>query len=261
MVKQSGSDLILRCPFCGDSQHHLHKGHFYVNIETGVYHCYRCDISGKLPVSVHFQLMLGNGIAPFHPRTISPATAPELLEGAATTRRSALERYHCTYKEETWDGFVIRDARHNEEVGYHLRQPKKSFTYGERGIAWVGANRLSSGISEPITVVEGPYDVQNEKDACVFGFLSFGTLMKHFKGHYIKLCPDGDIWTDPEKTKRFMKTVRSLIVNPAAPTLVGIEVILGGKDPDEVPAAERVLVSKNELKEFFNSINSVREVA
>jgi len=42
--KRSGrkSDLRYNCPACGDTKFHL-----YVNIDTGVYHCFHCGLKGK----------------------------------------------------------------------------------------------------------------------------------------------------------------------------------------------------------------------
>jgi hypothetical protein len=40
-------EYIFKCPFCGDNDHPYH-GHLYINHESGVFNCYRCDMGGNL---------------------------------------------------------------------------------------------------------------------------------------------------------------------------------------------------------------------
>lgn len=49
---KSSKEIILRCPYCGDSVKHSNKGHFYIGETSGLflYHCKRanCNASGLL---------------------------------------------------------------------------------------------------------------------------------------------------------------------------------------------------------------------
>ena len=54
--KETNNEIILRCPYCGDSQKHKNKARFYVskNIPTGyslpMFHCFNgnCNESGNI---------------------------------------------------------------------------------------------------------------------------------------------------------------------------------------------------------------------
>jgi len=48
-IREYDTEYLCRCPICGDSQKHKYgHGHFYVNKETGVYYCHRCNASGNI---------------------------------------------------------------------------------------------------------------------------------------------------------------------------------------------------------------------
>lgn len=42
-VRVSGDDLIYPCPFCNER-----KGHLYVNPRLGIFHCFYCNVSGRV---------------------------------------------------------------------------------------------------------------------------------------------------------------------------------------------------------------------
>lgn len=42
-LRRRGRELVGDCPFCQDRRHHLH-----VNLDKGVYHCFRCGASGRI---------------------------------------------------------------------------------------------------------------------------------------------------------------------------------------------------------------------
>src|SRR6185369_6862850 len=44
----TSNNLALRCPFCGDSETSPNRAHFSVNLTSGLFHCFRCQASGKL---------------------------------------------------------------------------------------------------------------------------------------------------------------------------------------------------------------------
>lgn len=43
----SNGEYIFKCPFCGDNDNPYH-GHLYVNNVSGIFNCYRCEMSGNL---------------------------------------------------------------------------------------------------------------------------------------------------------------------------------------------------------------------
>ncbi|NPB00697.1 MAG: hypothetical protein GXO10_04920 [Crenarchaeota archaeon] len=52
-AKETPSNIICRCPFCGDSKKHTNKGHLYIHKSLPMYHCVRCDASGRLSYLLH----------------------------------------------------------------------------------------------------------------------------------------------------------------------------------------------------------------
>lgn len=46
-VKNSGDENIFYCPVCDLNDT---SGHFYANIRTGMYHCFKCGTKGRLPL-------------------------------------------------------------------------------------------------------------------------------------------------------------------------------------------------------------------
>ena len=48
ITNENDDEYTVRCPICGDSQKHLNKGHMGINKKTGIYHCFRCNASGRI---------------------------------------------------------------------------------------------------------------------------------------------------------------------------------------------------------------------
>jgi hypothetical protein len=42
------NDIVIRCPFCGDSRKNKNKGHLYVSRTIPVWYCHRCNLYGSL---------------------------------------------------------------------------------------------------------------------------------------------------------------------------------------------------------------------
>ncbi len=237
-----GHELFLRCPFCGDSENNLHKAHFSVNTIKYVFHCYRCGISGKLTdaqmLSLIHELPNLNFITKevhAHSRLLKDVLE-ELEIGAGSSRDSRLSRWH--YGEH--DAFLSRSAI-GEVVGVHIRAQNKDKikSYGVLAFGFAEDELLSSP-KEPLRIVEGTYDVLFPRDVCVFGTISSGKLQS-LVGHYVILCPDGDVWQRPELLKQFHYTVKQLVLNynGRGSWITGIEYIPEGKDPDEVSPIDR----------------------
>ena len=236
-------ELWLRCPECGDSQRNLQKGHLSVNLAKSVFYCVRCAYAGVLTPKQSFDLACRYDID--FPTEESPE-APHVEPTAGTTRFSALRRWH--YSDDswnTWDVFDIRDPRHNEDVGQYFRLGSTSLIFGESGLGYCGSSLISTANS-PIRLVEGPYDVLSDRDVCCYGFLRSQAL-KLLRGHFVTLCPDGDVWQDDLLRQRFMKTVKWSLNTNQSPTIMGLEMIPDGKDPDECHESDRLLVKRDQL--------------
>jgi hypothetical protein len=236
-------ELWIRCPFCGDSPYHPDRAHMSINIYSGIYHCYRCKASGRLSEKEQAQLL---GFRDYLEETGEEDLFDrgQLIPGPASRRKSLLPRFHTNLNGEQFDAFEMKDPRKPGEItGTHLRGTgeKKSLTFGH-GIAWAGKKLISTSDS-PLRLVEGPYDVLYPKDVAAFGIISAFRNLKYLRGHYIILCPDGDIWTKPELFTSFKKFIHDYMRRPRIAEIVGIEYIPDGKDPDEVPAEDRQFIS------------------
>lgn len=59
-------DIVVRCPFCGDSVKSLDHGHLHIWIDVNepipmIYHCFRCDASGILNKNLLNELEINDG--------------------------------------------------------------------------------------------------------------------------------------------------------------------------------------------------------
>jgi hypothetical protein len=261
-ITNNGSELWLRCPYCGDSPRNPQKGHFAVNIHKGVYNCLRCKIAGR--VSDAQLLELSN-----YTHLFSAAATNEgmhftevlsiLSPGAATSRRSQLSRYQLPFGEQVLDAFILRDPKDGSEVGVYTRGAKKySHVYGERGFSWSYDGPLLSSPDHPIRLVEGPYDILTSQDVACYGTIS-KEVLRPLAGHSVILTPDGDIWTDYDKRASFLNTLNHLMRPGSMIDLVGLELLMDGKDPDEVPVDQRTRLDRREMQAFLLATKSRRK--
>ncbi len=250
-----GNELFVRCPFCGDSQTNLTKAHFSINTLKYIYNCFRCGVSGKLSDAQMLSLIHSLPNMEFITKNIKIHSRPlsEILEeldvGAGSSRKSNLSRWHFGQH----DAFLSRSVT-GDVVGVHIRAQNKSLikSYGMLAFGY-GEDTLLSTPTKPLRIVEGAYDVLYPRDVCVFGTLHYGKL-KALTGHYIILCPDGDIWNRKELFREFNKMVRLLHMNYTGrgAIVVGIEHISQGRDPDEVLPEDRHYASLREYLNIFN---------
>ncbi len=242
------NEYWMRCPFCGDSQKSHDKVHFSFSVITGLFHCYRCQVSGKFSRKQRETLLSGDIAHVFESSDTAELDQRDpandlsillsfLLPGPGSSRFSALRRYHVATDQGPVDAFEVRDQMGNL-LGIHLRPSWiKSFrTIGHRGLGYPGTRNL---LPEPfVRLVEGPYDVVTPNDVCTFGFPNVRQL-KLIKSYPVILCPDGDVWTLRERFNTYFKGFDYRI--PICTTLA-IEVLSGDKDPDEVAVVDRRLV-------------------
>lgn len=253
-----GTELWLRCPFCGDSTHDPTKAHLSINLKRFVYHCFRCNASGALTAKQAFQLVsqLSGDFDLTDTLTEedkSDSEWPALLPGAGLPRKSLLERHHYVDQNKaSWDAFEMKHPKDNTVCGIHLRNQRHRLTLGDRGMSWPGSDRLISTLESPVRVVEGPYDVVYPKDICIYGLITHRTL-RDLSGHYLILCPDGDVW---ENLPLFRTTILTIInlLKDKSKYFLGFEYLPDGKDPDEVPEKDRVYVPRNQVIDFIQNL-------
>lgn len=260
---EDGQRLWVRCPECGDSQHDQTKAHCNIDLRRFVYYCYRCGSGGKLSsreiLNLVDQWNLDLGIEKTQGST-SLDELPELVPGAGSHRDSALDRYHFIHRQKTYDAFYLREPRDNTICGVHLRSGKLKISLGDLGYAWPHAEPLVSSISDPLFLVEGPYDVLTDRFVSVMGLIAMNRL-KLLSGHFVVLFPDGDVWQDTFLLRRTITTLRSALMSNRI-YVAGMIFIPGGGDPDDyqnrfmnfyIPREEILSVVSHHLKKFHST--------
>jgi hypothetical protein len=176
---------------------------------------------------------------------------PLLSPGAGSTRHSLLPRFHTFDGESTSDAFEIWDPRDEFPCGVYLRLPnKKSRIVGDNGLGLQHPPAIP--VVDVLCIVEGPYDVLEERDICTFGTFHAGVL-RSLSPNAIILCPDGDIWQDPGLFAGFLQ-VLTWLLQPGGgvrPYLVAVEHIPDGKDPDECPQDLRRWIARKNLPQYM----------
>lgn len=208
-----------------------------------MFYCVRCRTGGRLPLSAYLRLVV-NG--PLRGKVgPDPDDWEELLDelepGPGNERPSALDRFHLIDPlEGTVDVFLSRSLD-GDIIGMACVSTSRKTITGKRGIGFAG-DELVSSPEAPIRIVEGPYDVLSERDVCVFG-LPGAKTMRQLKGHFVILCPDGDVWPDFDKRNTILK---ALAVTDG-PVFLGVEMLKPDEDPDDVPYEERRRINPRRL--------------
>lgn len=246
-------ELWLRCPHCGDSQRNEWKAHHSINLRSGKFYCLKCGAKGVLTIKQLLALADYADVSIFvgEDRDDPEIVLPDLTPGPATRRYSMLDRWKHFRDGEWRDAFPMHEPD-GTLVGIYLRgDGKTSEILGEVGYSWVEGEVLRSTPNDLYRIVEGPYDVLESNDLCIFGTISRGRL-ESLRGQYLLLCPDGDVWTDPGLLKQFRNTLRWLLRRPwNAPMLVGVEYLPDNKDPDEVPIPNRERLDEVQLRRLI----------
>lgn len=243
---RQGTRLWRRCPFCGDSPTHPNKAHFFIDLQTLGYHCYRCNESGLLPLSTIIELFEKKESlsALQEAEKIAEGKDEQLLryqreihKGPGTSRESGLDRYHYTSQGGLFDVFEARDVE-GSIVGLHFRSgkgsEKQAFHIGQKGLGY--ADTLYD-IDPPLVLVEGPYDVQHKNEVCTFGLFSRAQLAK-LRGIPVVLCPDGDVWVSKTMLRQMLKNVKI-----SKSWVTGFLYLQKDDDPEDVPLEERHFIS------------------
>jgi len=252
--ERKGNEIWLRCPFCGDSQKDANKAHYSINTE-GKYHCLRCGVGGRLALRDYLKYVYTD-----HSDLISDVQdtvdwediLDELIPGPAYSRRSALDRFHVANVGRNYDVFLSRDTE-GDIVGLCLADlsNRRKLVVGRKAFGWTGRH-LTSSRKAPLRLVEGPYDVLSERDVCTYG-IPAPRQLRALQGHYVIICPDGDVW--PDITKR--RTVLKLLDVPG-PTVLGYERLADHQDPDEVPYDQRPFIPAKEIPKTWRAKGRLR---
>lgn len=254
-----GSELWLRCPHCGDSQSNPNKAHYSINLRTGLSYCYRCNEGRRLSGIQVLTLLDDYDLDPDSIDSfaqdleeLEPMELPVLEPGPASSRFSALTRGHLKTQAGKWDAFEMR-ATDGEVLGIHMRRPHEMMNLGDSGIGYVGEQLPHSTQESPLRVVEGPYDVLESMDVCMFGGLSPKKLKK-LSCHFVLLCPDGDVWNKPTLRYGVIRAIEQL---SGEIYFTGVEVIPDDLDPDECPVEERAFVPREDINKFIRKLEAL----
>jgi len=233
-----GQELWLRCPFCGDSDNDPTKCHLSINLSKWLYHCYRCGAGGRLSTKEMLDILetasvhLNFDFIDILEDQEGGEQLPDLIPGAGSNRPSLLSRFHIKREGSSWDGFRMRDISSGDLIGVHTRVQGLKANIGSAGVDWVGNSLPVSGPSDPLILVEGPYDVVDPRCVSVFGIISVGKIAL-FKGHFVSLCPDGDVWQKRDLLRNFVATLDRIEHSPRSPVVMGVYYLPDGLDPDE----------------------------
>lgn len=252
--ERRGNELWLRCPYCGDSQKDKNHAHYSVNTE-GKFHCLRCGVGGHLSLRDLLTYVYAD-----HRDFVAEVTheidwedmLDEILPGAAYSRASALDRFHIDTLNQHYDVFLSRDTE-GDIVGLALFDltRKRRMVLGTKLFGWAGT-ALTSSVTTPLRLVEGPYDVMGTQDVCTYGLPSRNQL-RRLQGHYVILCPDGDVWPDATKRRAILR-----LLDVTGPTILGIERLPDDKDPDEVPYKDRKFIPTKEVPKSWHAPTRLR---
>lgn len=253
-----GHELFLRCPHCGDSQKDPTKAHFRIHLTKGVFFCFRCGESGKVPLKylLEFTEFYGHGIKQKTQKTSDIFYLDKnLLPGPGSSRSSSLDRFHYDDGEIQFDVFESKDV-HGEVIGYHTRRNdgKWFVNWGERGFGYKGS--YISQNNPVITLVEGPYDVLEPDQVCCFGDI-LGNHLRTLKDYDVILCPDGDLWKSPWWRKRLKKRLTQTLSPRQAWSMAqikGVYFLPDEKDPDEVPRSDWRLFERSEFTQLISEL-------
>lgn len=223
----------IRCPECGDTKKSQWKAHCFVDTKGSTF-CFRCGHSTQLSIAMLLEIALGN---------IDVAEALESMDLAhddlrpwSSPRPTKLTVFGRDDKPKQ-TCFPMRD--HNGViVGWHDREPdSKGLNFGRRGIGFVG-DKLTSNPANPLTVVEGPYDVISDRHVSVFGLITPSAL-RFLRLQHVWLFPDPDILDTSARRNTFIERV----LVPLQDSLVIVDgVILGNADPDTATVTKYVKI-------------------
>lgn len=217
-----------RCQECGDSPDPT-KAHAFVDYR-GDTHCWKCSHSSSMSMDQWLYVQLN--VADIE-EVISVDWIPfDLDKLFPMGRRTTLLDRYVVPNNVAAEAFSMRNSR-GSLIGYHSRYPGKiMLNEGARGICWPGADdddqlALTSSETNPLYVVEGPYDCTMPRRVSAMGSLS-PTVFRHLQNQNIWAWPDPDILNTTKKRAQFVKMLN--VANDNNCWVQGI--VISDKDPD-----------------------------
>lgn len=177
--RQSGNELITTCIFNGcDKDSRPNERHLYINEETGLFHCKKCDASGNL-----FKLAAALGLSEkskmAHPKSKGfdsnlveqfHSALPERVKGYLRSRgieetviKEKKIGYGTLYGRE-WITIPFRDE-HSEYAGFRLRRDPDNETNGDKYMVYPRGTKavlygqeVLRGNDDYVVICEGELD-------------------------------------------------------------------------------------------------------
>lgn len=216
----------VRCPECGDSKN-PRKAHFCI-FPDGAY-CFRCGYYRGISLGEMMEIIAKGDVL------VDKDEVEPTRFRVRNDRFTILSAYEEEGREGYW-AFPARNAN-GTVLGWHYRNKKEKVceNAGAKGLGFVG-DMLSSSPSQPLIVVEGPFDVLSPRHVCVFGMLSKSS-MKLLRLQYVWLFPDPDVIDTQAKMDRFENNLLDVADR------LGVFVqgyIIGNADPDEATVLRHI---------------------
>ena len=168
--KQSGAELITRCPFCGDSENY-HKGHFYIRINPDdnykiVYHCFKCESSGILDKDTLSLLGIDDVGSGSDLETLNKTSDKMDTKGLYENEKKVYKSFPFTIP----DGIT----KHENKIAYVEERLKHSFSIEELEGMKIVPSIYDFLHHNNITQVTFDIEFMNLLEKYFVGFLSYG---------------------------------------------------------------------------------------
>lgn len=187
-----------RCEVCGDSTKNPNSAHKLTDVNGRTY-CFRCGASGIASAAALINVTLqaeGKQKKTFH-------APPGRDVRKCLSRHTALTDWCVDQFDRAW--FPKRNPQTGAIVSWHMKKDKQCKSQGA-GLGFNGT--LYSTPDNPLTLVEGPYDVLTSRYVCAFGTIK-ASHAAALAGHYVQLLPDGDVWYNEGMRKQFLRAMRA----------------------------------------------------
>jgi len=127
------SNIICRCPYCGDSRKHKNKGHLYIDKFRPIFHCVRCNESGRLG-KLLLDLQANLSEYNLSKYLTSSQTATQQHPFRSSSNKTALLSHIPQLKPPKINSSIFELAqRINNEV-YHLSQSQITYLLQQRQV-------------------------------------------------------------------------------------------------------------------------------
>lgn len=233
------SNRYKQCPTCGK---------YKLDITDNLWYCYYCGRGGYLSDVDNLRFSLENRLKPKNNKPI------EIVATGSYTKRLTRLKVNVAFAlNDLWDAFDTYSPKEEPYAKVLRRMGQEPKALVESGLP-VGVSyvkRPSSTYKNPITIVEGVYDVLRENDVCIHGSLRYAKLKEYFTAQYVVLQPDGDVWLDKNKSTKLLNDIDKL--HPYM-MILGVNYIPNGLDIDEIDYSMVQYVEIKHVREFINEI-------